>query len=102
LGLTVTGSKRLSEVYYNHPFHQSDVTFLSNTIVHELMHNKLNMDDSMHGLAPFAGAAGGFIQDNMPGLNMVERMARQTLTPTSVDISTMAPAMGRNSSQSLL
>ena len=101
LGLTFNGTQRLSEVYYDHPFLQDEFVLLGNIIVHELMHNKLNMGNEMHDLAPFTGSEGGFLQDTMPNLSMAERMSRRNLQPTGTDIRTMAPALSRNSPQFL-
>jgi hypothetical protein len=84
-GLTyVQGSLNLSEVYLNADYH-TDPALLANTMIHELMHNKLNMDDSMHSLAPFVGDIGGFAQASLP--------SNTNLQPTSADISNMAPAL---------
>ena len=84
-GLTfVGGAFNLSEVYLNADYHtQSEL--LANTIIHECMHNKLNMGDSMHDLAPFTGDPGGFAQQTLPSTT--------DLAPTSIDITTMAPAL---------
>jgi hypothetical protein len=95
IGLTRLHPTHLSEVYYDHPFLRDEPIFLANIIIHELMHNKLNMGNEMHDLAPFAGAAGGFLQDTMPDINMIERMLQSKLEPTGTDIRTMAPALPR-------
>jgi hypothetical protein len=84
-GLTfVQGSLNLSEVYLNADYH-TESALLANTMIHELMHNKLNMDDSMHSLAPFVGDIGGFAPASLP--------SNPNLQPASADISNMAPAL---------
>ena len=93
LGMTRLHPTHLSEVYYDHPFLRDEPIFLANIIVHELMHNKLNLGNEMHALAPFAGAAGGFLQDTMPDINMIERMLQMKLEPTGTGIRTMTPAL---------
>jgi hypothetical protein len=96
LGMTAVGGPRnLSEVYYDHPYHAGEPKQLANTIVHELMHNKLNMGEHMHDLAPFTGRMGGFLQENLPAQTAVERMARAEFEPTRADIAAMAPAMSK-------
>lgn len=95
IGRTRLHPTHLSEAYYDHPFLKDELIFLANIIVHELMHNKLNLGDEMHALAPFAGSAGGFLQDMLPGTNMVEQMLQRKLEPTGTDIRTMAPALSR-------
>jgi hypothetical protein len=80
----VGGALNMSEVYLLHDAHDTPET-LANTIIHELMHNKLNMGDAMHDLASFVGDMGGFMQSDVPH--------NTALKPTSGDISNMAPVL---------
>ena len=80
----VQGSLNICEVYLKHDYH-SKAKLLANTVIHECMHNKLNKGESMHDLAPFIGANGGFAQERLPN--------ETDLQPSSVDISSMAPAL---------
>jgi hypothetical protein len=88
----VGGALNLSEVYLKHDYHDTAET-LANTIVHELMHNKLNMGNDMHDLAMFVGDAGGFMQEQLPH--------NTSLDPSSRDVSTLAPALSRNVAQQI-
>jgi hypothetical protein len=84
-GLTwVNAGNNLSEVYLAA---HNDPAFLANRIIHELMHNKLNMDDSMHNLALFVGPEGGFMQSPLPPVT--------DLNPSPQDIQQMVPALIR-------
>jgi hypothetical protein len=82
----MNGSKTLSEVYLDHAYHASP-ELLANTIVHELMHNKLNMGDELHALTPFVGDIGGFAQENLP--------SNSKLATSSADRSNMGPALSK-------
>jgi hypothetical protein len=97
VGLTAVkmGGGNLSEVYYAHDFCDGEPERIANVIVHELMHNKLNMGKDMHDLAPFAGPEGGFIQDTVPLVSNVAMMMGRKLEPTGTDIRTMGPALPR-------
>ena len=98
LGLTAVGKgKNLSEVYFDHSFHQGEPVLLANTIIHELMHNKLDAGNVMHSWASqFAGALGGFLQENLPNTTgIVDKMARRKLETTKADIDRMKPALSK-------
>src|SRR5262249_37311084 len=79
-------AKNLSEVYLEHPYHD-EPELIANTIVHELMHNKLNMGQPMHSLAPFVGDLGGFMQESLP--------RNKTLSTTSADRTNLGPALSK-------
>jgi hypothetical protein len=100
IGLTAvkqSASGNLSEVYYAHPFLKDEPERIANTIIHELMHNKLNMDDDMHDLAPAIGPEGGFLQAFQPVVSSAW-MGGQ-LQPTVRDIRTMTPVLSRTVKQ---
>jgi hypothetical protein len=82
----VQGALNICEVYLKHDYH-SKAKLLANTVIHECMHNKLNMDDSLHNLAPSVGGNGGFAQDGLPN--------DTDLQPSNIDITTMAPALSK-------
>jgi hypothetical protein len=98
IGLTKPGFPILSEVYYDHPALRDEPEFVANAIIHELMHNKLNMDDRMHALA---GPAGGFLEDTMRRLSNLEQARRMRLEASGTDIRTMSPALARAQPQFL-
>jgi hypothetical protein len=101
LGLTARGMPggQLSEVYYAHPALLDQPEHIADCIVHELMHNKLDMGDRMHDLAPFAGPEGGFLQDTAPILSNLAKMMGKKLEASGTDIRTMAPALPRSVKQ---
>lgn len=88
----VGGALNLSEVYLKHDYHDTAETF-ANTIVHELMHNKLNMGNDMHDLAVFVGDGGGFMQEALPHNTKLE--------PSGRDVSTLAPALSKSVAQQI-
>src|SRR5262249_7377040 len=77
-------AKNLSEVYLDHPYHD-EPELIANSIVHELMHNKLNKGQDMHSLAPFVGDMGGFMQESLP--------RNKSLNTTSADRTNLGPAL---------
>jgi len=80
----VEGALNLAEVYLDAPYH-SQAELLANTVIHELMHNKLNQGDAMHDRAGFTGDLGGFLQDRLP--------SNPNLRPTKGDIAAVAPRL---------
>jgi hypothetical protein len=102
VGLTAVkqAGGNLSEVYYGHDFCDDEPERLANVIVHELMHNKLNMGREMHALASgWAGRLGGFLQDMVPFVSGVYQVAGVDIEATTADIQAMAPALPRSVTQ---
>jgi hypothetical protein len=89
----------LAEVYYAHTFCDGEPERIADVIVHELMHNKLNMGNEMHNLAMFAGPEGGFLQDTVPIVSGVAQMRGKKLEPTGTDIRTMGLALPKGVKQ---
>jgi hypothetical protein len=82
----VQGALNICEVYLKHDYH-SKAKLLANTVIHECMHNKLNRGESLHDLAPSIGGNGGFAQERLPNDTDLE--------PSTIDITTMAPALSK-------
>ncbi len=65
-GTTTAGvNPTYSEVYWDADYNQTTAR-VANTMFHECLHNKLDMGQSMHDLAPMAGDIGGFLQGDLP------------------------------------
>lgn len=100
LGLTSPKDvKGLSEVYFDNPNFGGDLDMIADCIVHEAMHNKLNMGDEMHQLA---GPAGGFLEDTARVLSQQQRLRGMKIAATGTDIRTMAPVLSRERMQILV
>ncbi|CAN5378316.1 hypothetical protein BH10PSE15_BH10PSE15_13490 [soil metagenome] len=62
----ISDNGNIAEVYKSAPYN-NEPELLANMLVHESMHNKLNMDDAaLHGEATFVGEVGGFCQEELP------------------------------------
>ena len=86
-GTTYTGgSKNLTEVYLKHVYHD-EPELIANTIIHELMHNKLNQGDEMHSIDDMIMDSIGFAQEKLP--------RNKKLEPSKADKDAMGPALGK-------
>jgi hypothetical protein len=99
VGFTVTINQGLSEIYFGHPLLRGEPKLFANTIIHELMHNKLRMGNEMHDLATQVGAGGGFLQEEIQDETNRIGIPVSDLEPSAMDINVMNPALPRVSPQ---